>query len=71
MNQKSFEITSSNCTLIATPLVYAQDMQDPSTGDTSTTSTAQGVKHKNLGSGESVNFNCGENLIKAGVYEQE
>ena len=52
---------------------FAQDMgeEDPGTGDTSETSTDQNVKQKNTGSGESKNFNCGENLIKAGVDEQE
>ena len=45
--------------------------EDPATGDTSTTSTDQNVKQKNTGSGESRNFNCGENLIKAGVEDQE
>ncbi len=45
--------------------------EDPATGDTSTTSTDQNVKQKNTGSGESTNFNCGENLIKAGVEDQE
>jgi len=34
------------------------------------TSTAQDVKQKNTGRGESVNFNCGENLIKAGVEDR-
>ena len=43
---------------------------DPN-GDTSTTSTDQNVKQKNTGSGESTNFNCGQNLIKAGVEDQE
>jgi hypothetical protein len=47
---------------IGTPLAYAQD--------TSETSTAQDVKQKNSRSGESTNFNCGENLIKAGVEDQ-
>jgi hypothetical protein len=53
--------------------VYAQDMpeEDPGTGDTSETSTDQDLKQKNVGSGDSVNFNCGENLIKAGVEDQE
>ena len=37
----------------------------------SETSTDQSVKQKNTGSGDSANFNCGENLIKAGVDEQE
>ena len=40
-------------------------------GDESETSTDQSVKQKNTGSGDSANFNCGENLIKAGVDEQE
>jgi hypothetical protein len=40
-------------------------------GDESETSTDQSVKQKNTGSGDSANFNCGENLIKAGVGEQE
>jgi hypothetical protein len=42
-----------------------------SDGDESETSTDQHVKQKNTGSGDSANFNCGENLIKAGVDEQE
>ena len=40
-------------------------------GDESETSTDQHIKQKNTGSGDSANFNCGENLIKAGVDEQE
>ena len=40
-------------------------------GDESETSTDQSVKQKNVGSGDSTNFNCGQNLIKAGVKEQE
>ena len=77
MNQKSFVIAAilaaTTLSVIATPLAYAQDMPDETTraGDTSTTSTDQNVKQKNTGSGESTNFNCGENLIKAGAEEQE
>jgi hypothetical protein len=78
MNQKSFVIAAilvaaTALSVIATPLAYAQDMgeEDPATGDTSTTSTDHSVKQKNTGSGDSANFNCGENLIKAGVDEQE
>ena len=40
-------------------------------GDESETNTDQSVKQKNTGSGDSANFNCGQNLIKAGVGEQE
>jgi hypothetical protein len=77
MNQKSFVIAAilaaTALSVIATQLAYAQDMpeEDPATGDTSTTNTNQDVKQKNTGSGESTNFNCGENLIKAGAEEQE
>jgi hypothetical protein len=77
MNQKSFIIAAilaaAALSVIATPLAYAQDTPEegPRTGDTSTTSTDQDVKQKNVGSGDSVNFNCGENLIKAGAEEQE
>jgi uncharacterized low-complexity protein len=67
MNQKSFVIAAilaaTALSVIATPLAYAQDSSE--------TSTAQDVNQKNTGSGESVNFNCGENLIKAGVEDQE
>ena len=44
---------------------YASD------GDSSETNTNQDLKQKNTGSGDSANFNCDENLIKAGVNEQE
>jgi hypothetical protein len=77
MNQKSFVIAAilaaTVLSVIATPLASAQDTPDETTraGDTSTTSTDQNVKQKNTGSGESRNFNCGENLIKAGVEDQE
>ena len=77
MNQKSFImaaiLAAAALSVIATPLAFAQDMgeEDPGTGDTSETSTDQNVKQKNTGSDESKNFNCGENLIKAGVEDQE
>ena len=67
MNQKSFIIAAilaaAALSVIATPLAYAQD--------TSETSTDQSVKQKNTGSGESFNSNCGQNLLKAGVEDQE
>ena len=77
MNQKSFALAAilaaAALSAIATPLAFAQVMdgeEDPN-GDTSTTSTDQSLKQKNTGSGESHNFNCGQNLIKAGVEDQE
>jgi hypothetical protein len=67
MNQKSFVIAAilaaTALSVIATPLAYAQD--------SSATATGQNVQQKNTGSGESFNANCGQNLIKAGVEEQE
>ena len=67
MNQKSFVIAAilaaAALSVIASPLAYAQD--------TSETSTDQNVKQKNTGSGESFNSNCGQNLIKSGVEDQE
>ena len=39
-------------------------------GDESKTSTDQSIKQKNTGSGDSTNFNCGQNLIQAGVGNQ-
>ncbi|HSN95642.1 MAG TPA: hypothetical protein VLR10_00450 [Nitrososphaeraceae archaeon] len=77
MNQKSFVIAAilaaTALSVIATPLAYAQVMEeeDPATGDTSTTSTDQNLKQKNTGSGESFNANCGQNLYKSGVEDQE
>ena len=71
MNQRMLAIAAIASTpifigiLTTTPLVvYAGD------GDSSETSTDQSIKQKNVGSGDSVNFNCAQNLIKAGVGEQ-
>ena len=68
MNQKSFIIAAilaaTALSVIATPLAYARY-------EDSATVTGQNVQQKNTGSGESVNSNCGQNLIKAGVDEQE
>jgi hypothetical protein len=77
MNQKTIAIAAvlmaaALTGLFATsPLAYAEDKDRDKGGDTSETSTDQSVKQKNTGSGDSANFNCGENLIKAGVAEQE
>jgi outer membrane protein assembly factor BamE (lipoprotein component of BamABCDE complex) len=66
-NQKSFIIAAilaaAALSVFATPLAYAQD--------TSETSTDQTIKQKNVGSGESVNFNCAQNLYKAGAEQTE
>ena len=68
MNQKSFIIAAilaaAALSVIATPLAYAQD--------SSATATGQNVQQKNTGSGDkSTNFNCGQNVLKSGVEDQE
>jgi hypothetical protein len=40
-------------------------------GDSSETNTEQKLKQENVGSGESTNFNCGQNLINSPRVEQE
>jgi hypothetical protein len=73
MNQKMLTIaaivTAAALTglFVTSPLAYAEDRS----GDESKTSTDQSVKQKNTGSGDSANFNCGENLIESGVDDQE
>jgi hypothetical protein len=42
-----------------------------SDGDESETNTEQGLKQKNVGSGESTNFNCGENSIDGGFIDAQ
>ena len=68
MNQKMLPIAAimaaaalTGILVTAPMLVYADETE---------TSTDQSVKQKNTGSGDSLNFNCAENLIKAGVGEQ-
>jgi hypothetical protein len=40
-------------------------------GDESKTNTEQKLKQKNVGSGESTNFNCGENSIDSGLIDAQ
>ena len=40
-------------------------------GDESETNTQQVLKQKNVGSGESTNFNCGENSIEGGLIDAQ
>jgi hypothetical protein len=39
--------------------------------DSSDTNTEQKIKQKNVGSGDSINFNCAQNLIKSPNIVQE
>jgi hypothetical protein len=51
---------------VTSPLAYAYDG-----GDESETNTEQKLKQKNVGSGESTNFNCGENSIEGGFIDAQ
>jgi hypothetical protein len=68
MNQKTIAIAA---VLMAAALTGLFATSSLAYADESETSTDQSVKQKNTGSGDSANFNCGENLIKAGVGDQE
>ena len=68
MNQKMLPIGSLlNCSRVDRNLI---NISSTMYADESETSTDQSVKQKNVGSGDSLNFNCAQNLIKAGVGEQ-
>jgi hypothetical protein len=71
MNQKTIAIAAVLIGAVLTGLFAMSRLAYADGGDESTTETDQSVKQKNTGSGDSANFNCGENLIKAGVDEQE
>ena len=71
MNQKTIAIAAVLMAAAMTGLFATSSLAYAEGGDESETSTDQSVKQKNTGSGDSANFNCGENLIKAGVEDQE
>ena len=72
MNHKTFAIAAVLAATVLTgvfatsPLAYASDG-----GDESETNTEQKLKQKNVGSGESTNFNCGENSIEGGLIDAQ
>jgi len=70
MNQKTIAIAAVLMAAALTGL-FATSSLAYAEGDESETNTDQDLKQKNTGSGDSANFNCGQNLIKAGVDEQE
>ena len=71
MNQKTIAIAAVLMAAALTGLLATSSLAYAEGGDESETSTDQNVKQKNTGSGDSANYNCGQNLIKAGVDEQE
>ena len=68
MNQKKLPIVAILTAAALTGILSTAPMTVYA--DESETNTDQLVKQKNVGSGDSLNFNCGQNLIKAGVGEQ-
>ena len=69
MNQKMSTIAA----IVAAAALTAILSTAPMTvyADETETSTDQSLAQKNVGSGDAANFNCAENLIKAGVGEQD
>ena len=68
MNQKMLTVTAIMAAAALTGILVTAPMTVYA--DETETSTDQSVKQKNTGSDDSLNFNCGQNLIKAGVGEQ-
>jgi hypothetical protein len=59
-------LTAATLTGIFSTSAFAYDG-----GDESETNTQQVLKQKNVGSGESTNFNCGENSIDGGLIDAQ
>ena len=59
-------LTAATLTGIFSTSAFAYDG-----GDESETNTEQALKQKNVGSGESTNFNCGENSIDGGFIDAQ
>jgi len=63
MNNKSIAMTAVVAARILTVVAITTPFAYASGGDSSETETEQELKQKNVGSGESFNHNCGQNLI--------
>ena len=63
MYKKSIAMTAVLAASILAVVAITTPFADASRGDSSETETEQEIKQKNVGSGESVNDNCGQNLI--------
>jgi hypothetical protein len=63
MYKKSIAITAVLAASILSVVAVTIPFAYASNGDSSETETEQELKQKNVGSGESFNDNCGQNLI--------
>ncbi|MGI0001586.1 MAG: hypothetical protein ACRD42_00730 [Nitrososphaeraceae archaeon] len=68
MNQKMLSIAAIVTAAALTGIFSTNPMA--AYADESETNTDQSTKQKNVGTGDSINFNCAQNLIKASVGEQ-
>jgi hypothetical protein len=68
MNQKKLPIAAILTAAALTGILSTAPMTVYA--DETETSTDQSVKQKNVGSGDSLNSNCGQNLINAGVEDR-
>ena len=72
MNQKMLAIAAIITAAALTGMFSTAPMATYADGgDESETKTDQSIKQKNVGSSDSANFNCAQNLIKAGVGDNE
>jgi hypothetical protein len=73
MNQKNIAIAAILAAALLTGIFATNPMAvyASSDGDESETNTEQRLKQKNVGSGESTNFNCGENSIDGGFIDAQ
>ena len=63
MYKKSIAMTALLAVSVLSVIAMTTPFADASRGDSSETETEQELKQKNVGSGESVNSNCAQNLI--------
>jgi hypothetical protein len=69
MYKKSIAITAVLAASVLSVIAMTTPFADASRGDSSETETEQELKQKNVGSGESVNDNCGQNLIDSAAVQ--
>ena len=73
MNQKNIAVATVLASVLFTGIFATSPMAAyaSSDGDESETNTEQKLKQENVGSGESTNFNCGENSIDGGFIDAQ
>lgn len=67
MYKNSIVMTAVLAVSVLSVIAITTPFADASRGDSSETETEQELKQKNVGSGDSVNDNCGQNLIDSTV----